>query len=169
MSGDLEARLASLDFVGFDVDGVFTDGALYMSDDGSETKMFNTQDGYGVRRLLESGVTVAVISGRRSKAVERRMAELGIRHVILGSSDKVSAFEKLIDVLGIDASRCAYVGDDLPDLALLQAAGVAIGVANAHADIHADCDWMTSRTGGQGAVREICDRILTARRKAHGG
>lgn len=169
MSGDLEARLASLDFVGFDVDGVFTDGSLYMSDDGSETKMFNTQDGYGVRRLLESGVTVAVISGRRSKAVERRMAELGIRHVILGSSDKVSAFEKLIDVLGIDASRCAYVGDDLPDLALLQAAGVAIGVANAHAEIHADCDWMTSRAGGHGAVREICDRILTARRKTRGG
>jgi 3-deoxy-D-manno-octulosonate 8-phosphate phosphatase (KDO 8-P phosphatase) len=163
VNADLKLRLANIGFVGFDVDGVFTDGDLYLSDDGSETKRFNTQDGYGVRRLLAAGVTVAVISGRRSKAVERRMAELGVEHVVLGSGDKVADFDRLIAMLGIGASDCAFVGDDMPDLALMKKVGVAIGVANSHPDIHADCDWITSKSGGRGAVREVADAILAAR------
>ena len=163
MSGDLAARLAGLRLIAFDIDGVFTDGRFYLSDDGVETKAFSTQDGYGVRRLLDAGVVVAVISGRASAAVERRMAELGVVHVHLACSDKVSAFSMLLDRLEIDAAHAAYVGDDVPDLALLRAAGIAIGVANAHADIRAACDWITAAPGGRGAVREICDAILAAR------
>ena len=166
MNAELTAKLAALQLVGFDVDGVFTDGSLYLSDDGSESKRFNTQDGYGIRRLLEAGVEVAVISGRRSKAVERRMAELGISHVVLGSKDKVADFEALAERLDVHHDDCAFVGDDVPDLDLMRQVGVAIGVANAHADIHGDCDWLTSRSGGRGAVREVCDAILAARQDA---
>ena len=163
MSDPLADRLATIQLVGFDVDGVFTDGRLYVSDDGSETKIFNTQDGFGIRRLLDSGVEVAVISGRGSAAVERRMAELGVRHVHLACKDKVAVFRELLADLSLTANESAYAGDDVPDLSLLRYAGVAIGVANAHADIRPYCDWITTATGGRGAVREICDALLTAR------
>ncbi len=163
MNDALTARLATIDLIGFDVDGVFTDGRLYVSDDGSETKIFHTQDGYGVRRLLDAGIDVAVISGRSSTAVERRMAELGVSHVHLACKDKVAVFRELLQSLQLDATRSAFVGDDAPDLGVLRAAGVAIGVANAHASIHDACDWITSRSGGAGAVREVCDAVLEAR------
>ncbi len=163
MNDPLAEQLAAIELVGFDVDGVFTDGRLYVSDDGSETKIFHTQDGYGIRRLLDAGVHVAVISGRGSAAVERRMAELGVRHVHLACKDKVAAFNALLESLKVDVSRTAFVGDDVPDLGVLQAAGVAIGVANAHPSIHNACDWITSRSGGAGAVREVCDGVLAAR------
>lgn len=159
----VESRLARLRLVGFDVDGVFTDGRLYLSDDGSETKAFNTQDGYGVRRLIDAGITVAIISGRRSAAVERRMAELGVEHVFLGCDDKLNVFRTLLSKLGIVAAETAFVGDDVPDAKLLEAAGIGIGVANAHPDIESCCDWITGRSGGAGAVREVCDAILEAR------
>lgn len=168
MSRELSEKLAGLRLVGFDVDGVFTDGSLYFSDDGSESKRFNTQDGYGIRRLLDAGIEVVVISGRRSAAVERRMGELGISRVVLGSKDKVADFDELIAPLSIDATECAYVGDDVPDLALMTRVGVAIGVANAHPDIHSECDWITTHGGGRGAIREICDAILAARRERGG-
>ena len=166
MTDALTKRLAGVRLIGFDVDGVFTDGSLYLSDDGSESKRFNTQDGFGVRRLLESGTEVAVVSGRRSAAVERRMAELGIRHVVLGSKDKVADFKELIAGLGLETGECAFVGDDVPDLALLKIVGVAIGVANAHADIREHCDWITVRRGGRGAVREVCDTLMAAARSS---
>ena len=148
--------------IAFDVDGVFTDGRFYLSDDGVETKAFSTQDGYGVRCAIESGIEVAVISGRTSGAVDRRMAELGVRHVILGCKDKVSAFESLASELGISASESAYVGDDFPDLALLEKVGFAIAVANAVDAVIEKCDYTTSANGGSGAVREICDLLVAA-------
>lgn len=156
-------RLAAIRLVAFDIDGVFTDGRFYLSDDGSETKAFHTQDGYGVRRLLESGVEVAVISGRRSPAVERRMAELEVRHVVLGRKDKVAAFDELIAALGIDAAECAYVGDDMPDLALLEHVGLPIAVANAVQAVQERCDYITRKPGGFGAVREVCDLVAGSR------
>lgn len=161
MSGDLE-RLAQLRLVAFDVDGVFTDGRFYLSDDGSETKAFHTQDGYGVRQLLLSGVAVAVISGRPSPAVEKRMTELGVRHVILGCKDKVAALQDLAGSLDIDLADCAFVGDDLPDLPLLETVGVSISVANGVAAVQERCDYITQRPGGFGAVREICDLVVAA-------
>lgn len=159
----LESRLAAVRLAAFDVDGVFTDGRFYLADDGSEIKAFNTQDGYGIRRLLEGGVAVAIISGRRSPAVEKRMAELGVQHVYLGCSDKVAVFDALLDRLGLDPAECSYAGDDVPDLPLLGRAGVAIAVANAHRDVPEACDFTTAARGGFGAVREICDRLLAAR------
>ena len=156
-------RIDQLRLVAFDVDGVFTDGRFYLSDDGVETKAFHTQDGYGVRRLLAAGVDVAVISGRKSGAVEKRMAELDVPHVVLGCKDKVAALDDLATTLGIEVSDCAYVGDDLPDLPLLEHVGFSVAVANAVAELQERCDYVTTRAGGAGAVREVCDLIVTAR------
>ena len=156
-------RLTELRLIAFDIDGVFTDGRFYLSDDGVETKAFNTQDGFGIRRLLSAGIAVAVISGRRSGAVEQRMAELGVEHVLLGTSDKVAAFDMLVWNLGITAEECAYVGDDIPDLALLGHVGYSIAVANAVAEVRESCEYTTMARGGFGAVREICDLVIAAR------
>ncbi len=162
MSGGLD-RLGKLRLVAFDVDGVFTDGRFYLADDGTETKAFHTQDGYGVRRLIDSGVEVAVISGRTSGAVERRMAELGVPHVVLGCKDKVAALDRLAAELDIGVADCAYVGDDIPDLALLEHVGFSVAVANAIATLHETCDYVTRKPGGFGAVREVCELIVAAR------
>ena len=162
MSSGLD-RLAQLRLVAFDVDGVFTDGRFYLSDDGKETKAFHTQDGYGIRQLLLSGVAVAVISGRRSAAVEKRMDELGVEHVVLGCKDKVAALSELANTLDIQLTDCAYVGDDFPDLALLETVGLSISVANGVAAVQERCDYITRKPGGFGAVREVCDLVVAAK------
>ena len=149
--------------VAFDIDGVFTDGRFYLSNDGVETKAFSTQDGFGIRRLLESGLEVAVISGRQSAAVDARMAELGVEHVIQGCKDKIAAFDALIADLDIAAADCVFVGDDIPDLPLLERVGYAVAVANAVAEVRERCDYTTKAAGGFGAVREVCDLVLAAR------
>jgi len=158
------STLASIRLVAFDVDGVFTDGRFYLSNDGVESKAFNTQDGYGVRCLLDAGVEIAVISGRRSAAVQQRMDELGVRHVIQGCDDKITAFDALTKELGIKDAECIYVGDDVPDLPLLAKAGISVAVANAIAEVRELSDYTTHSSGGFGAVREICDLLLRARR-----
>lgn len=155
--------LSQVRLVAFDVDGVFTDGRFYLSDDGIESKAFCTQDGFGVRQLINAGIEVAIISGRNSGAVERRMAELGVTHVIQGCKDKIAAFDDLSSGLDISAAECAYVGDDVPDLPLLEKVGVSIAVANAVAAVRAACDHTTMASGGCGAVREVCELILAAR------
>jgi 3-deoxy-D-manno-octulosonate 8-phosphate phosphatase (KDO 8-P phosphatase) len=146
--------------VAFDVDGVFTDGRFYLSDEGIESKSFHTQDGYGVRRLVEAGIVVAVISGRQSGAVDQRMTELGVQHIVQGCRDKVIALDEIIAGRGIDASECVYVGDDIPDLPLLNHVGFSIAVANAVPELHEVCSHSTSAAGGSGAVREVCELIL---------
>jgi len=151
----VDVRLAA-----FDVDGVFTDRRLYLGNDGVETKVFHTQDGFGVRRLLESGIEVAVVSGRSSAAVELRMAELGVRHVIQGADDKVAALDRLLASLQLSPRQCVYTGDDVPDLPLLRHVGFSVAVANAVDEVKAACDYVTHAAGGHGAVREICDLIL---------
>ena len=163
MKPELRERLAHIKLVGFDVDGVFTDGRFYLSDDGVESKAFHTQDGYGVRKLLEAGIAVAIISGRPSGAVERRMLELGVEHVFLGCRDKLPTFDALCQRLELRSGHTAYVGDDIPDLPLLQRAGIAIAPSNGHADVRAECDWTTQAAGGYGAVREVCDALVAAR------
>ena len=153
----------NLYLVAFDVDGVLTDGRFWLSDEGVEMKAFNTQDGLGIRLLLRAGLEVAVISGRQSNAVEKRMSELGVNHVILGCDDKVAAFQSLIKELGIEATNTVYVGDDVPDIPLLRRAGLAIAVANAVAEVKAESALTTTACGGYGAVREVCDLILASR------
>ena len=151
---------ADLRLVGFDIDGVFTDGRFYLSDEGIETKAFNTQDGFGIRQLLKAGIGVAVISGRQSGAVEKRMAELDVPHVIQGCKDKVGAFDELVAKLGISIGQTAFVGDDVPDLPLLRHAAFGIAVANAVAAVKSECDLVTTASGGAGAVREVCEYVL---------
>ena len=154
---------ANIRLVAFDIDGVFTDGRFYLSDDGVETKAFSTQDGYGIRRALDSGLEIAVISGRASNAVSKRMQELGVRHVFLACKDKVAALVDLAASLDISTSDCAFVGDDVPDLALLKIVGLPIAVANAVTEVKEACAVTTSARGGHGAVREVCDLIVAAK------
>ena len=153
--------LATIRLVAFDVDGVFTDGRFYLSDDGVETKSFNTQDGFGIRQLLDAGIAVAVISGRSSAAVERRMQELGVAHVFQGCKDKITAFETLLAELNLQSANAAYVGDDLPDLPLLSRVAFPVAVANAVAQVKSACAYVTAAPGGFGAVREVCDLVLS--------
>ncbi len=159
-------RLAAVRLVAFDVDGVFTDGRFLLSDDGTESKAFHTQDGFGIRQLIRAGIDVAVISGRTSRAVERRMQELGVQHVILGCDQKAAAFDRLVNELGITPAECVFVGDDIPDLPLLSKVGCSIAVANAVSAVREFCDITTSLPGGHGAVREVCELILAARSEA---
>ena len=158
-----DRALADVRLVAFDIDGVFTDGRFYLSNDGVESKAFNTQDGFGVRALLKAGIDVAVISGRQSAAVDQRMNELGVQFVVQGNADKVAAIETIVRELDIDEKSVAYVGDDLPDLPLLRRAGVSVAVSNAREEVKAECDYTTKAAGGFGAVREVCDLILRAR------
>ena len=148
--------------VAFDVDGVFTDGRFYLNDEGVESKAFHTQDGFGIRQLLNAGVAVAVISGRASGAVAKRMSELGVQHIIQGCRDKVAAFDEIIGDLGLSAEECAYVGDDIPDLPLLNHVGFPIAVANAVVDVHEASRYSTESHGGFGAVREVCELVLAS-------
>jgi 3-deoxy-D-manno-octulosonate 8-phosphate phosphatase (KDO 8-P phosphatase) len=158
--------LAKVRLVAFDIDGVFTDGRFHLSDDGVESKSFHTQDGFGIRQLIKAGIEVAIISGRESRAVERRMDELGVRHVILGCGDKTAAFDTLIEELGIEIEETAFVGDDIPDLPLLSKVANSFAVANAVSAVRAYCEFTTTASGGNGAVREVCERILAAHREA---
>lgn len=162
----VDDKLACVRLAAFDVDGVFTDGRFYLSDDGIESKAFNTQDGYGVRQLLHADIAVAVISGRTSGAVARRMRELGVLHVVQGCKDKVAALDAIIETLGLTAQDCAYVGDDMPDLPLLEYVGVSIAVANASPSVRERCDLTTAAAGGSGAVREVCELLLERQGKA---
>ncbi|MGA9854451.1 MAG: HAD-IIIA family hydrolase [Gammaproteobacteria bacterium] len=160
---DIRKLAARVQLVIFDVDGVFTDGHLYYGVDGEELKVFHVRDGHGIKSLLQQGVQVAVISGRSSMAVTRRMQELGVQHVFQGDDDKLPIFGKLLKKLGLSAEQTACVGDDLADLPLMQAAGTAIAVADAQPEVRAQADWCTQTAGGDGAVREVCDLILAAR------
>ena len=147
----------------FDVDGVMTDGTLYIGPQGEAFKAFNILDGHGLKMLQSSGVATAIISGRSSEAVSRRAAELSIAHVVQGSRDKVADFERLTRALGIEPAACSYMGDDLPDLALMRLCGLAVAVANAVDAVKQAAHYVTRAPGGRGAVREFSDLVLAAR------
>jgi len=147
-----------------DVDGVLTDGRLFYGARGESFKAFHVRDGHGIKQVAAAGITVAIISGRKSAAVTFRARELGIRHVTQGANDKLAALEKLARARSMALEHCACVGDDTPDAPMLQVAGVAIAVADAHVDALAVADLVTTRAGGHGAVREVCDWLLDARR-----
>ena len=147
----------------FDVDGVMTDGTVYMGAQGEALKAFNILDGHGLRMLLDAGVVTAIISGRSSEAVARRAAELGIAHVTQGAKDKVAEFERLRIAVGIEAQACAFMGDDLPDLAVMRLCGLSASVPNGAQDVRDAAHLVTRAHGGRGAVREFCDLLLAAR------
>lgn len=147
-----------------DVDGVLTDGRLHYGAKGEALKIFHVRDGHGVKQVAAAGITIAIISGRRSSAVARRARELGIKHVFQGVSDKLAVLGKLLTKLGVPAAHCVCVGDDTPDAPVLSAAGLGIAVADAHDDARAVAQLITSLPGGRGAVREVCDWLIAARR-----
>jgi 3-deoxy-D-manno-octulosonate 8-phosphate phosphatase (KDO 8-P phosphatase) len=145
------------------VDGVLTDGRLYLSPTGEELKVFHVRDGSGLVAVQRAGITVAIISGRDSAAVSRRAAELGIRHVRQGVVDKGAELDRLLTELGVEPVETACVGDDTPDLPMLRRVGLAVGVADAHPALLEAAHWITRAPGGRGAVREVCDLLLSAR------
>jgi len=155
-----KARQVSMLIV--DIDGVLTDGGLQFDNRGEEYKTFNSLDGHGIRMLLDCAIEVAVITGRQSEIVNHRMGDLGVTHIYQGHRDKLPAFDKLLQDSGRAAAQIAYIGDDLPDLPIMQRVGFAIAVQNAHGFVKQHCDWVTSASGGHGAVREVTDFILHA-------
>ena len=146
-----------------DVDGVLTDGSIHCGDDGTEGKRFNTQDGFGLRLLHEAGIDSGLISARSSEAVSRRATELNIRFVFQGVSSKLTAFQNILKETGYKPYQAAYMGDDWLDLPLLTRAGLALAPASAVSQVREAAHYVTSRRGGDGAVREACELILEGR------
>ena len=146
----------------FDVDGVLTDGRLFIGEQGESFKAFHVLDGNGLKLLAQGGIEPVVISGRDSPAVRRRMSDLGIARTIYGVADKLAAAEPLRAAMALPWQEIAVIGDDWPDLPLLQRAGFACAVANAHAEVKAAVQYVTTLAGGHGAAREFCDLLLMA-------
>ena len=159
---DILHKAARIRLVVFDVDGVLTDGRLYFGNDGDEYKAFHSRDGHGIKMLQNNGVEIAVISGRRARSVERRMADLGVRHVYLGIDDKLAAFESLLRELQINLEQVAYVGDDIIDLPVMRKVGLAIAVQDADPFVKQHAHWQTPNAGGYGAARDVCELLLAA-------
>ncbi len=146
----------------FDVDGVLTDGRLYISEHGETVKAFHALDGHGLKLLKQGGIEPLVITGRDSPAVRRRVADLGLTHALYGVQDKAAAAERVLAGLGLGWRQVAAIGDDWPDLPLLTRAAFACAPANAHAEVRAVAHHVTSARGGEGAAREFCDLLLMA-------
>jgi 3-deoxy-D-manno-octulosonate 8-phosphate phosphatase (KDO 8-P phosphatase) len=160
-SDDLLARAARIRLVCFDVDGTLTDGRLYLDDQGRESKAFHVRDGQGLVLLRRAGMTVALVTARRSAAAERRAAELGVE-VHTGVADKRACVAALRERLGLGADEVCFMGDDLPDRAPMREAGLAVAPADAHAWTSDAAHWRTGARGGEGAARELCDLLLAA-------
>ena len=146
----------------FDVDGVLTDGLLYLADSGEEIKAFNSRDGHGMKMLRESGVELAIITGRTSRSVELRAKNLGVELLFQGVSDKARAFAELLAARQLDAAATAYMGDDVVDLPVLRRCGLALTVPDAPFAVKQHADYVTRAPGGRGAAREVCELIMHA-------
>jgi 3-deoxy-D-manno-octulosonate 8-phosphate phosphatase (KDO 8-P phosphatase) len=159
---DILERAKQIRMVIFDVDGVLTDGSLFLGDDGQEYKAFNSRDGHGMTMLQQTGVKLAVITGRSSEVVRIRMQSLGVEHVYQGRRDKVPAYEELKRASGLADEQIAYVGDDVVDLPVMRRVGLSIAVADAHPLLQQHAHWHTRSPGGRGAGRDVCELIMEA-------
>jgi 3-deoxy-D-manno-octulosonate 8-phosphate phosphatase (KDO 8-P phosphatase) len=148
-----------------DVDGVLTDGGIYLGGDGAELKRFHVADGTGIKYLLRSGIQVAFLTGRESDVVTRRAQELGVEHVRQGAKQKLPAYESLAAELGLEDEEICYIGDDLPDIPVMRRVGHSVAVADAREEVRAIADYVTHAAGGQGAVREVAERVLKRQKK----
>lgn len=146
-----------------DVDGVFSDGLIYMGNDGEELKTFHTRDGYGVKSLMNAGIEIAIITGRKSQIVENRMKALGISLIYQGQDDKVKAYQDICNKLNISPEQTGYIGDDLIDWPVMEKVALKVCVADGHPLLAKRANYVTAIQGGHGAVREVCDLILQAR------
>ena len=158
----LTERLKPLRLIAFDVDGVLTDGGLYLSDSGEEFKRFNSLDGHGLKMLKSSGVELAIITGRRSQCVSQRAANLGIRHLHQGVEDKLATMRALLAELNLPPQAAAYMGDDVVDLPVMRHVGAAFSVPGAPQLVRDRAHYVSQRAAGCGAVREVCELIMTA-------
>jgi 3-deoxy-D-manno-octulosonate 8-phosphate phosphatase (KDO 8-P phosphatase) len=156
-------RLKNIKLLLLDVDGVLTDGGIIYNDNGTETKVFDVKDGFGIKLLMEAGIHLGIITGRRSDALFHRCRDLGIDLFYDGVTNKADAFSRVLEKTGLSAEEVAWIGDDLPDLALMKRAGLSIAVADAHVALRENADIITSAKGGRGAVREACEAILKAK------
>jgi 3-deoxy-D-manno-octulosonate 8-phosphate phosphatase (KDO 8-P phosphatase) len=153
-------KVRKLKLLILDVDGVLTDGKLFFDNEGNEYKSFHARDGHGIKLLRQTGVEVAIISGRKSNSVALRMKSLGIKHVYQGHENKVSALNEVLKKLNLTPDQAAHMGDDLLDLPLMTRVGLSIAVADANFAVIERADWCTKLSGGEGAVREVCDFIM---------
>ena len=156
------AKARNIRLAVFDVDGVMTDGALYLTDGGEEIKAFNSRDGHGMKMLQDSGVEIALLTGRTSRCVELRAQNLGIKRVLQGVSDKGRVFTELLAAAKIEAKMAAYMGDDVVDLPALLQCGLALTVPDAPLPVKRHADYVTRAHAGRGAVREACELIMQA-------
>ncbi|GBL04895.1 3-deoxy-manno-octulosonate-8-phosphatase KdsC [Glaciecola sp. KUL10] len=159
----LFSRFSQIKLLVCDVDGVFSDGNIYLGNNGEELKGFNTKDGYGIKSLDSCGVDVAVITGRRSTIVENRMNSLGVKHLVQGRVDKDSAIKEIMALCGVSKHEVASVGDDMPDIGMFANSAIGIAVADAHPFVKQKADFVTLTKGGKGAVREVCDILLQSK------
>lgn len=159
---DVLARAKKIKVVIFDVDGVMTDGGLTISDDGLEYKTFNSQDGLGMKLLKQSGVEMAIITGRSSKVVTQRAESTGVAHFYQGVDDKLIAFNDLLKKMNIQAEEAAFMGDDVVDMPPMLRCGLAISVPAAPESVKQRSHYVTQKQGGRGAVREVCELIMQA-------
>ncbi len=159
---EIYARAKAVKLLICDVDGVMTDGRLFFGDNGMEYKAFHSRDGLGIMMLQRSGIPLAVITARTSDVVTHRMKNLKINLVFQGQLDKVHAFEQLCEQLNLSAEQVAYVGDDLVDLPVMNKVGLAIAVADSHERVKQRAHWTTEHNGGRGAVRDVCELLMTA-------
>jgi 3-deoxy-D-manno-octulosonate 8-phosphate phosphatase (KDO 8-P phosphatase) len=162
---DIHEKASRIKLVIFDVDGVLTDGSLFLGDDGQEYKAFHSKDGHGMVMLQQHGVMIGIITGRTSEVVRKRMESLGIRHVYQGQKDKLPAFEKLKQELSLENEQIAYVGDDVVDLPVMTKVGLSIAVQDAHPLTKEHAHWITPANGGRGAAREVCEMLMHAQGK----
>jgi 3-deoxy-D-manno-octulosonate 8-phosphate phosphatase (KDO 8-P phosphatase) len=158
----LIARARRIRLALFDVDGVLTDGGIFLTQGGEETKRFNILDGLGLKMLAASGVELGIISGRKSTVVALRAKETGVTHVLQGVDDKLQAYQRLLKKRGLTEEQASFMGDDLPDLPVMRRCGLAFSVPNAPQIVRAHAHWVTQRAGGQGAVREACEFLMQA-------
>ncbi|MFT4653602.1 MAG: 3-deoxy-D-manno-octulosonate 8-phosphate phosphatase (KDO 8-P phosphatase) [Kangiellaceae bacterium] len=162
VSSDFFEKCKQIKLVVFDVDGVFSDGQIYLGNNNEELKAFNTKDGYGVKALSKCGITVGVITGRKSVIVEQRMRSLNVEHLLQGREDKSKALTELMHITGFQSYQIASVGDDMPDLEMFYLSAIKIAVQDAHPIVKQQANYVTTIAGGKGAVREVCDLFLQA-------
>ena len=165
VSADVMQQAKQIKLALFDVDGVLTDGSLHYASAGEQVKVFNALDGHGLKMLNNAGIAVGVISARKSEALKRRLSDLKIEHCHLGVDDKLAVFEKLQSDLKLNDHHCAFTGDDVIDMPVMERCGLAFTVANGHFIVQEMSDWVAPLQGGAGAVRAICDVLLYAQDK----
>ena len=160
ISEDNFKRATKIKLLICDVDGVFSDGLIYMGNNGEELKTFHTKDGFGIKAILNLDIDVAIITGRESNIVKTRMSALGIKHIYQGKEDKLSVYQHLLKELNLSEEQVAYIGDDVVDLPVIKDCGLGVAVKDAHPLVLQGADFITTVKGGYGAVREVCDLFL---------